>query len=163
MINSLQENTIYLIDEKEALTKKYKSQNETLEKALKVLEQKHESVIKSKAKENEKILKTKNQEYEKALKLLTSTNEIEMKTIKAAHKKEIKDKDTAHVKEIKEKGLQAKAFVEEQFEKHGEDVIVHTIYNRGKYGRTIGDVEFDNGSKLSFMLLKTGNAKESTQ
>ena len=63
----------------------------------------------------------------------------------------------------KEKGLQAKAFVEEQFENHGVDVIVHTEYHRGKYGRTIGDVQFKNGSKLSLMLLKTGNAKESIQ
>ena len=79
----------------------------------------------------------------------------------------LKDIDAPEVRtrdlQEKEKGLQAKAFVEEQFEKHGEDVIVHTIYNRGKYGRTIGDVEFDNGSRLSFMLLKTGNARESTQ
>ena len=79
----------------------------------------------------------------------------------------LKDIDAPEVRtrdlQEKEKGLQAKAFVEEQFEKHGEDVIVHTIYNRGKYGRTIGDVEFDNGSRLSFMLLKTGNARESIE
>jgi micrococcal nuclease len=77
----------------------------------------------------------------------------------------LKDIDAPEVRtrdlQEKEKGLQAKAFVEEQFKKNGEDVIVHTIYNRGKYGRTIGDVEFDNGSRLSFMLLKTGNARES--
>lgn len=48
LINSLQENTVYLIDEKEALTKKYKTQNETLEKQLKVLEQKHETAVKNK-------------------------------------------------------------------------------------------------------------------
>jgi len=79
----------------------------------------------------------------------------------------LKDIDAPEVRtrdlQEKEKGLQAKAFVEEQFEKNGEEIIVHTEYNRGKYGRTIGEIEFKNGSKLTMMLLKTGNAKESIQ
>jgi len=79
----------------------------------------------------------------------------------------LKDIDAPEVRtrdlQEKEKGLESKAFVEEQFEKHGEDVIVHTEYRRGKYGRTVGDIEFKNGSKLCLMLLKTGNAKESIQ
>jgi len=62
--------------------------------------------------------------------------------------------------EEKQRGIDAYDFVRNAFDIHGHDVILHTEYDRGKYGRTLARVIFSNGYDLGNMLLENGHAEE---
>ncbi len=63
-------------------------------------------------------------------------------------------------KDLNEKrlGLEAKKFVEDMFQDKGNDVIIETEYRRGKYGRTIGTITFQDDTVLNEMLITEGHA-----
>jgi micrococcal nuclease len=67
---------------------------------------------------------------------------------------EIRTKDL-HEKEL---GFKAKKFVEDMFQDKGNDVIIETEYRRGKYGRTIGTITFQDDTVLNEMLITEGHA-----
>ena len=58
----------------------------------------------------------------------------------------------------KELGFKAKKFVEDMFQDKGNDVIIETEYRRGKYGRTIGTITFQDDTVLNEMLITEGHA-----
>ena len=67
---------------------------------------------------------------------------------------EIRTKDL-HEKEL---GFKAKKFVEDMFQDKGEDFTIETEYRRGKYGRTIGTITFQDDTVLNEMLITEGHA-----
>jgi len=74
----------------------------------------------------------------------------------------LKGLDTPEIrtKDLNEKrlGLEAKKFVEDMFQDKGNDVIIETEYRRGKYGRTIGTITFQDDTVLNEMLITEGHA-----
>ena len=63
----------------------------------------------------------------------------------------------------KELGFKAKKFVEDMFQDKGleagsPDFIIETEYRRGKYGRTIGTITFQDDTVLNEMLITSGHA-----
>ena len=62
--------------------------------------------------------------------------------------------------EEKELGLAAKMFVEGMFQTKGKTFTIETDYKRGKYGRTIGTITFDDGTVLNNTLLEEGHAEK---
>ena len=70
------------------------------------------------------------------------------------------DTPETRTKDLNEKrlGLEAKKFVEDMFQDKGNDVIIETEYRRGKYGRTIGTITFQDDTVLNEMLITEGHA-----
>ena len=60
----------------------------------------------------------------------------------------------------KELGFKAKKFVEDMFQEKGETFVIETEYKRGKYGRTIGIITFEDGTVLNNILVETGHAEK---
>ena len=60
--------------------------------------------------------------------------------------------------EEKRRGIEAESFVLQMFTEHGTEFMIVTEYDRGKYGRTIGNILFSNGKNLSDLLLESGHA-----
>lgn len=75
--------------------------------------------------------------------------------IKGINTPEVRTKDL----EEKARGIAATEYVKSLFDIHGSCVILETEYDRGKYGRTIGNVIFPNGTTLSDLLLESGHAE----
>ena len=67
---------------------------------------------------------------------------------------ETRTKDLAE----KAKGLKAKVFVETMFHEKGDTFTIETEYKRGKYGRTIGTITFQDGTILNNILVTEGHA-----
>ena len=72
------------------------------------------------------------------------------------------DTPETRTRDLKEKelGLAAKMFVEGMFQTKGETFTIETEYKRGKYGRTIGTITFDDGTVLNKGLLEEGHAQK---
>jgi micrococcal nuclease len=70
------------------------------------------------------------------------------------------DTPETRTKDLTEKklGLEAKKFVEDMFQNKGNDFIIETEYRRGKYGRTIGTITFQDDTVLNEMLITSGHA-----
>lgn len=66
-----------------------------------------------------------------------------------------------HLTKEYQKGLEAKAFVEEQFKRTGPEFWIESGKERpGKYGRYIVNVLLKDGHWLDALLLKAGLAKQ---
>lgn len=65
-------------------------------------------------------------------------------------------------KDLNEKklGLEAKAFVEDLFKDKGESFTIETEYKKGKYGRAIGTITFNDGTNLNDFLVQEGIAEK---
>jgi micrococcal nuclease len=72
------------------------------------------------------------------------------------------DTPEIRTKDLQEKklGFEAKEFVENSFDEKGNTFVIETEYKRGKYGRTIGTITFDDGSILNEMLVSEGHAEK---
>jgi len=58
----------------------------------------------------------------------------------------------------KRRGIEAESFVLNLFDQYGTEFTLITEYTRGKYGRTIGEIIFPNGTSLNESLLQSGHA-----